>query len=839
MAATGNIKNAVIREERAKYLDEDINKYADEIEKFFIDPERARRERNNYYTQSKCRTYKDYFDHVETNPLTEPQRRACVENEDANLVLAGAGTGKTSTMVGKAGYLIKSGQAKPSEILMIAFARKAAEEMQERVQKRIGREDIIVKTFHGLGKDIIATVEREQPSLSKMAEDDNLRVKFIDGVLVDLLEDSVYKGKLINYFANYLFPVKNILDFKSKGEYIEYCQQVELRTLQGELVKSNEELMIANYLYQQGVEYQYEPVYEIDTSGPDFRRYKPDFYLPEYQIYIEHFAVDEEGNTPAFIDHDEYTKGMEWKRTIHNENRTHLIETFSYEHRQGQLLERLKDKLLSAGVIFVPLQQDSLLETLRDMGRFSEFSKLIAEFLKLFKSAFLTIKELYEIASSHIDKLRMTVVVELFEPIYERYQAFLDSRKEIDFEDMIAKSIEYVERGQFQSPYRFILVDEFQDISASRAKLVKALKNQNQNNSLFCVGDDWQSIYRFTGSDIALTRNFSDHFGVAAINILDITFRFNQMIGEVASKFIQKNPIQIKKNIKSLRTTNDKSVTLIPNKSTNGGIVLALSEISKRSDNGSSVLILGRFWHVFPEDAAKLFQQYPKLRIDYLSAHSAKGKEADYVIIIGLAKGKFGFPSAVQSNSILSLLLPPEEDFKYAEERRLFYVALTRARHHVYLVSDPENMSDFVRELRKGEYPVNELNEDSGENTSWVDEISCPECRNGYLVQKQNNIRRTYFYGCSNYPYCDYTQNGCPKCGSVQKYVFTHMRCSSDKCKYKEPLCPQCGGILKLRLGKYGKFWGCEHYRGKDPLSCNYTVNKIDIAGLDTDINAK
>tara|TARA_R110000782_G_scaffold166829_11_gene258804 strand:- start:2824 stop:5727 length:2904 start_codon:yes stop_codon:yes gene_type:complete len=823
-----NIKSLLAREERSKYLDKQTNRYADELAEFYSETEECRRERNELYVKNKKEAYKDYFDQLESNPLTEAQRNACIENEDANLVLAGAGTGKTSTIVGKAGYLIETDSAQPNEILMLAFARKAAEEMEERIEKRIGCEGLTVKTFHGLGKEIIAKVEGKQPALCKMAEDDKARVKFIDGVLSELLLTNSYREKLLNYFANYLYPVKNVFDFKKKKDYIEYCQQVELRTLNGDLVKSHEELMIANFLYQQSINYEYEADYIIDTSGPDFRKYKPDFYLPDYEIYIEHFALNENGKTPKFINEKKYLEGVEWKRTLHDENGTHLIETFSYEHKQGQLLEKLKEKLLSVDVVFEPMPDNKVLELIKELGEVTSFSRLIAEFLKLFKSALLSIQELYEKAASHVDKARMLVVVELFEPIYQKYQSYLESLNEIDFEDMIAKAVKYVEEGLFDSPYRYVLVDEFQDISAPRARLVKALQNQNKNNSIFCVGDDWQSIYRFTGSDVSLTRDFVDHFGVAATNILDMTFRFNQSIGDVAAQFIQKNPAQIKKNIKSLRTVDDNAVTIIPSMSDAAGLDMALQALNSEVKSGSSVLVLGRFNYIKPDNYSKLKRMYSNLNIDYMTVHSAKGKEADYVIVLGLVTGKNGFPSSKVSNSLLSLLLPPEEDYNYAEERRLFYVALTRARHHVYLVTHPEKASDFVRELRKDNYAVLDLPAGLVSNAGWSKEVECHECQSGYLVERKNNSNGKLFYSCNNYPYCEYTQNGCPRCNSIQLLKSNHLICSSEKCDFIEPLCPECGSVLKQRAGRNGKFWGCSSYRKDYKFSCGYTSNYID-----------
>ncbi|MGB1799780.1 MAG: UvrD-helicase domain-containing protein [Gammaproteobacteria bacterium] len=829
IGANRDITGLLAREERANYLDKQTNRYADELSNFFSHTEKYRNERNKFYVENKKATYKTYFDNLESNFLTDAQRNACIEDEGANLVLAGAGTGKTSTIVGKAGYLIETNSASPDEILMLAFARKAADEMEERVEGRIGCEKLTVKTFHGLGKEIIAKVERKQPSLSKMAEDDKAREKFVDSVLSELIQTSSYREKLVNYFANYLYPVKNVLDFKTKKDYIEYCQQVELRTLKGELVKSHEELMIANYLYQQGVNYEYESDYIINTAGPDFRKYKPDFYLTDYGVYIEHFALDKNGKAPKFMGGEKYLASAEWKRALHEEHGTKLIETYSYEHQQGRLLDNLKEKLITHNVVFQPIPDNQLLDFIKELGGISSFSRLIVEFLKLFKSTLLSIQELYEKAAGHIDKARMLIVVELFEPIYQKYQSYLESRNEIDFEDMIAKAVSYVEEGLFVSPYRYVLVDEFQDISAPRARLVKALQHQNKDNSIFCVGDDWQSIYRFTGSDVTLTHDFTEHFGVAAINILDMTFRFNQKIGEVAAKFIQNNPAQIKKDIKSFREVNDNAVSIVPSKTDAEGLELALQALDSNAKVGSSVLVLGRFSYIKPKNYSNLKRIYSNLNIDYMTVHGSKGKEADYVIVLGLVTGKNGFPSSKVSNSILSLLLPTEESYQYAEERRLFYVALTRARHYVYLVTHPEKSSSFVRELRKNNYPVSELVDGKFNNKEWGKEIECPECQSGYLVGRKNRTNGKVFYACNNYPYCDYTQNGCPKCGDHQVIKSDHLICSSDKCDCVEPLCPECGTVLKLKSGRNGKFWGCSRYRKDSDFSCTYTINYIDL----------
>lgn len=243
---------------------------------------------NQRFVEQQTRLFQPFFDQVESNPLTESQRNACVIDEQHNLVLAGAGTGKTSTMIGRAGYLINAGLAKPEQILMLAFARKAADEMSERIQTKLGVPNLTVKTFHSLGKYIISQVEGVVPAINKMAEDDALRAAFVEQQIQRLLTDDRYRSRLLTYFLRFTYPYKSQFNFNSLGAYNAYILENDIRTLQGELVKSYEECEIANFLYRQGITYQYEANYQVNTSGPDYRVYQPDFYLPDYGIYIEH-----------------------------------------------------------------------------------------------------------------------------------------------------------------------------------------------------------------------------------------------------------------------------------------------------------------------------------------------------------------------------------------------------------------------------------------------------------------------------------------------------------------------------------------------------------------------
>ncbi len=781
---------------------------------------------NAAYVQQQLAEFQSFFDLVESNPLTDNQRKACVIDEQNNLVLAGAGTGKTSTMIGRAGYLVKSGKAPAEKILMLAYARKAADEMEQRIQEKLGIDKLTVKTFHSLGKQIITQVEGVVPAINKMAEDEHLRARFVDEQIQRLLQDEQYKSRIVKYFLYFTYPYKSIFGFKSLGEYNEYLLENEIRTFQGELVKSFEECEIANFLFRQGIVYEYEANYEINTSGPDYRIYQPDFYLPDYGIYIEHFAVNENNQTPSFIDQDKYLEGMKWKRELHEKHQTKLIETYSYLKSQGILTQTLSEKLQQAGVTFKTIPNNELLATLNQFGQVSKFSQLLSQLLGLFKAAYLNIKSLVSLAQQDEDNERMQAAAFLFEPIYEAYQQELKKTNTIDFDDMIGKAIGYVEGGQFQSHYSYLLVDEFQDISASRARLIKGLLNQKPDNSLFCVGDDWQSVYRFTGSDVSITKDFTEYFGCTATSVLDKTFRFNNKIGDFASQFVMRNSTQIQKNISSHQQVDYTAVSLIKTNQDQVGLNAALSAINAKTKDKASILILARFNFKKPE-LQGLKQQYPKLKCQFMTVHASKGKEADYVIVLGMEKGKHGFPSEKATHPLLELLLPKSEAFTHAEERRLFYVALTRARHHVYLISDANKASDFIREVVKDKYEML-TDEFIGEGfQEKVADISCNHCKTGYMVARDS--KHGSFFGCSQYPLCNHTQTACLWCGSGLKDKGRFRVCENKRCDFVEPVCPKCNGTLRLRKGSYGQFWGCSHYRKGAEFSCGHTEKFIDL----------
>ncbi|MGL6124038.1 MAG: UvrD-helicase domain-containing protein, partial [Shewanella sp.] len=379
------------------------------------------------YVQAELFKFADFFEHVESNPLTDKQRRACIIDDNNNLLLAGAGTGKTSVMIGRAGYLLKSGQAQADDILLLAYGRKAADEMDERIKEKLDTNDIKASTFHRLGLRIIAQVEGKLPSLSPWAEDEKAKERWVQGTLETLIEAEAYRKALFEYFSQYYYVEKSPFDFDSQGEYFQYLNDNDIRTLKGERVKSFGELYIANWLFTNGIEYKYEAKYEHDASSVDFRQYQPDFYLPDYGAYIEYYGTDEDDSTAPYIDNQQYLESMAWKRQLHKKHKTVCLELFYYQHKNGQLIHQLEHAIHGLDIKASPLPDDAILATLNELGRVTELAKLFSKLIGLYKSACLDSHGLETIFSHAADAKQTRKAFELLEPILSRYQQHLSA----------------------------------------------------------------------------------------------------------------------------------------------------------------------------------------------------------------------------------------------------------------------------------------------------------------------------------------------------------------------------------------------------------------------------
>lgn len=720
---------------------------------------------NTEFVKAEKVRWAQLFASIEGRALDEQQQDCIVKEQVNHLVIAGAGSGKTTTIVGKVRYLLERYGYSPGELLILSFTKASATEMAQRLSKETGK-DLDVFTFHKLGKEIIAQVEGKQPLVTNIGLDMFVRQQF-----ESLLKVPGFLSLVANYVIGFSKQYKDAFQFKTLGEYQEYLQESSIVTLKGERVKSHEEMVIANFLFSNNIPYQYEGKYIHDVASREFSQYCPDFYLPQYDIYIEHFGIDRTGNVPPFFSarkgmtaKESYWEGIKWKRQTHKQYGTTLVETYSYEMKDGVLTEELKDKLVELGVQFRPMSQDALMDLLgkKSLWDTSNFSSLIATFICHMKANQVEISGLQKYNQtkySGFPMVRNLYFLKIVAPIYDEYQRALVEAEEIDFNDMINRAAAYIIQGRYKAPYRYIIVDEYQDISVPRYRLIKAIKDQ-RDCRLFCVGDDWQSIYRFAGSDISLFTGFQEKFGYAEKSYIETTYRFPQSIIELSGNFILKNPGQIRKTLRSPRPSQETAFQLVYGR----GRELA-TELQKLLDNlppEAEVLLLGRYnsdidFFLGPElsmlarsgDNTKriTYTRRKDLRMQFMTIHGSKGLQGDYVFILNNTRGTMGFPSEIQDDPVLDLVLQEEERYPFAEERRLYYVAMTRCKTFLYLMVDLTRRSSFVQELERSYAQHRE----GGQRAANL----CPQCQGGKLVKRKG----TYglFWGCSRYPRCTYT----------------------------------------------------------------------------------
>ncbi len=680
--------------------------------------------------------------------------------------------------------------------------------------------DIAVKTFHKLAYDIIAEVEGRRPLLAKHAADEKSFQNLIREILIELAEiDKRIEQMLRRWFTEFLLPAKSEWDFKTRHEYYSYVERYELRTLQGEKVRSFEELEIANWLCMNGITYEFEPVYVHISSDTGRKSYTPDFRLTACGVYIEHFGVrrkrDEDGNefltTAPYVDREKYLIEMEWKRNVHTTYGTTLVETFSYEKTEGRLLPALEEKIASY-VDLNPIPLESILSQLSKLGEFDDFTKTLATFLRHFKGSDLTIEMCKSEAGLRVDRKRESAFLEIFERVYGEYQKRLGER--IDFDDMISRATDYIKENRYRSSFRHLLVDEFQDISTARANLLIALKKQDPDARIFAVGDDWQSIYRFTGSNINLMQNFGALFGgilgektgIHRIAKLENTFRCVDRIANPARRFILKNPSQIEKNVIPAGTSSAPAISVLWSEKNCYGENLeqALIRISNQVEGESvTVLLIGRYNWLRPDDMEELNRRHTRLSIFFKSIHASKGLEADHVIILGAVSGRHGLPSEIVDDPLLDLALPQREPHEHAEERRVFYVALTRARESITIIVRSDRPSCFVKELLEEEkFSVSEY------GLAQHRRYPCSKCGGQMILARKNR------YVCEHWDNCDASLPLCSACGiSMPLRIDSSLEVSQCECGAEFAACTECiDGWLVRRSGKYRPFLGCVNY---------------------------
>ena len=828
--------------------------------------ERAKEEvdrHNEEFVKRSLEEEKDYLDQVlrPDDPnilLDEDQRKAVLREEDQTLVIAGAGAGKTTMLEAKCRYLIDKRGVDPNRILVLSFTRKATEELRARFRK-MGIQSRIT-TFHSLGINLIHSADKRPMKVVTRGYLTDSIVKFMR----DDLHDESLIHKISVFFASYLDvpfdPGKEKehyekmlaeggqITMKSSLErYLEkYSASLEKKriTLQAERVRSNQECSIANFLYIHGVDYEYEATYPFRFIGSN-KPYCPDFRIKQdgKEVWLEHFGIGEDGTSGLYTPEEleTYRRNVIDKIMLHRQHGTKLIFTWSAYKDGRNLITHLQEELRKAGIRLEPRNSVEIYRQIASIAEdryFIRLAVLLGDFILHFKRNGWPMERYGDLkASARKNKDERTLLfLDIAQQCHYAYESRLRQEGAIDFEDMInlaTERLKTMEKNGEDIPYDWVLVDEYQDISLQRFNLIEGLRKVSHAKFL-AVGDDWQSIFRFAGSDLSLFVDFKRRVGDGDVLYLRNTHRNSQELIDIAGDFVMRNPVQYQKSLVSKKRVVDPVILLsyddsyskeeTPYHRLGLAVERALTEIHERRGDAGKTLLIGRYNF----DGAKLgrlsdlfsFQdgkvksvRYPDMEIDFMTAHASKGLGYDDVILINGKDDTLGFPSKIEDDPIIRLVRKETPEIEYGEERRLFYVALTRTKNRVYIVVPTHHPSQFVLELReqctnivlKGERLSPE-----GEATL---SLKCPRC--GFPLQRRKprrgmeGTRLRSIYVCSNDP---------ERCGFVTNDPLGGLL-EIQKC----PACESGYLLVKKSRTSDQRVLGCSNHKD-DGTGCNFMI---------------
>ncbi|SEI91009.1 UvrD-helicase domain-containing protein [Demequina mangrovi] len=711
---------------------------------------------NDEILRRELATGRPFFARVEKSPLTEEQARAVISHDNRVRVIAAAGSGKTSVMVARAAYAIRRGFVRPERVLMLAFNADAAKELQERVDSRLGalglpHAGLKASTFHSFGLALIGEATGRKPRIAPWVEGgrDVEKVQEIVDRLRDQDLDFRFKWDLFRLLYG---KVSAAADGGEPDSYDPTAKRAGFGTYRGETVRSEDERLVADWLFLHGVDYRYDEPYPRNVADHAHGRYRASFHYPAAGVWHEHWSVRADGSPVEDV--RGYGDVMAWKRKVHADHGTALVETAWHSIMDHSGFEALARDLERHGVALDwnpdrPLPGAEPLEHER-------LARLMRTFMSHVKSGAVTRESLRDrvAANPAFDTARTRLFVDLYWRIHDAWQSELEATRTVDFDDMLLQAAALVEHDPRLARWDLVMVDEFQDTSRARARLTKALL-RDRGTHLLAVGDDWQAINRFAGADLSVMTDFAAYFGPALTRRLQTTFRTTQTTADVAGRFVSRNPAQITKSVRSARGAGGAPVTVVRvarHDAVPAAVEAHLARLSASSRPAAAgrttVDVLGRYG--FDQKLVPA-RRFDGLDVRFRTVHRSKGLEADHIVLPNVTSGTYGFPSTIPDDPVLTLAMADGDAYRHAEERRLLYVALTRARQTVTLVTVTGRESPFVLELL--EDPDVEVVDADGVPAGEV--RVCPGCGEGTLVRRDG--RYGEFYGCSTFPRCHET----------------------------------------------------------------------------------
>lgn len=655
--------------------------------------------------------------------LSHEQREAVLHDDKYNLVVAGAGSGKTVTLTHRIAYLReRSNSVRPERILALSYTNNAAAVMSNRLEREFGIRGVETSTFHKLGMNIIEEERGVKPEVFS----DQDRFNMIDEVIQTETNkrDSEFKRRYFQFLKHFYDDITSPAEFDEKESTVTEYLEESKQTLRQENVRSDSEKCIADFLFLNDVDYEYRSLQEWLEEAPGRGAYRANFYLPAYDIVISHHPVTASGDVPEWgapSSRTELETAIRWERERFTETDEYrLIETYEFEARAGRLKRALRQRLIDAGVILDELSYEEFIESAFNYAEIEyKIKNLFNSFVRNARQLNLSPPELADRLADSPPKEFAFGRCALY--LYRHYLEHLRANEYIDYPGMLYEAIEIASEhpDTYTTRYDQILVDEFQDISNAEVELLHCLVTPDNDTTLFCVGDDWQSIYSFSGSDVTFFIDFEEYFGTPHRTELTANYRCPRTVVEASNDLIRNNERQLEKTVEAVGSADTDiqlhSLTSAPfwesYKNELCAYVAALLErYLERGATPGEVMVLCRtnlFYDQLevacagrgidatqsPEDKSN-----PSEYVRLYSVHKSKGDEADHVIIMHAVEDTYGFPSQVENDDLIEpVRIQPEENI--AEERRLFYVAMTRSSETLDIVTSTNYRSRFIDEI--------------------------------------------------------------------------------------------------------------------------------------------
>lgn len=596
--------------------------------------------------------------------------------------------------------IISADESGEYEIQLFDKRKSLAEKDRERyIQRKKYKwiDGLTVKTFHSFCYSILRsygvnefdnkfkiigdTKRDDEDELAKHVAPETVFEVF-HKLLIEECEGTEYLLNLKRYILDYIIDKIHLkqVDLKylpKDGKYF--------TTLDGTKVRSKSEQFIADWFYRHSIKYEYEPLLNVK----DFP-FTPDFYIPDANLYIEHIS--------------DKSYSMKDKEEQFQKGNLLLVKTFEGMTKDSALFNHTLDKVVKNRL---PTDYHKTISI-----NFKEEFNGYHEDVKDFVQQIMRITDMIKVENTNIHTVlenarndqheRVRNFYELAIPLVKKYLHYCTDKSYLDFNDLISRSTSLFQNhrdiaNKYKSKYQYILVDEFQDVNNLQVQLIKLLLTDD--TQLFCVGDDWQSIYGFRGSNVSYIVEFENHFASAKTIKLSLNYRSTQNIVGASNEVIKHNKFKVEKEVQASKKSEHKIVVFAGN-TEDENIQFCFDKVKEVLNDGISndeILFLYR--------RSKMFIPYfyrfksENVRVQGKTIHASKGLEAKVVFIIGLTEGNGGFPDIWLEDRIFQVIKKANHDLLMEEERRLFYVAITRAKDKLFLITQKGNESSFLKEI--------------------------------------------------------------------------------------------------------------------------------------------